>query len=1266
MPIILRPPGERAALPDHLGVLGRSRRRVATATGVFALIGVVLAGAILSGTLDAWLGLAPLVRAGMLVGTLAAAGTIGVAWIVRPLRLPTDPLSVALDLETRHPRLNDSLGSAVSFLDDNGGADDHGVSRRLRDAAVRKAERLAERYDFERIVPSGRYWAAFWAFTAAVCAAVPLGVWDTGSTLTALTRLADPFGYHPWPSKTKIDILSPESLPARLPKGEAFELRFAVRGVIPDRAEVTLRVGDGPEYDPADGGGYPLSVGGDPLHPGAAVVTARFDPSQWTGNFQFRVRANDADTGWQSVTVVPPPRLVPLDGRASPQAHVVPPAYIGLRPVDLPDGAITIKVPLGTTITLRAAADVRLSSAVLSYQGDRTAVERASGLAPVGLLNPIAAFGSGSLAGHIAADIPMTISGDGRVMWATFTPSMSGMYLLKMTDETGLPGTRPIEIWLTPDPAPTVVLLRPAAGRDPPILVPTASLMVHLTADDKDYALRRSFLEYRVGKDGPVRTTPLADARLTWELLPAVVGLAAPVRPQPTRYEARFILPVAAFIRDDGTPVREGDTVYLRAASDDWDDVTVLKQPGRSGDFEIRIASQEAVEAFLQKELAAMRPDLLRLREQQRDARQRTGEAIPKSDGTLAPADRQELHDAEQTQRQIRGKVADLPDGLRAKAEVLRELVRSNALPRSATTDRVEAVADELERLTTRDIAAIEPLLGDARQQSAQPAKPGQEQNVLALLTRAGRHQKAIEDGLTNLIDILSQWGDASGIRGDARMLRDNVLREANTADRMPEKVPPGKAPDSLTPGQRTELDRAAAKVDQLAEQANGLVGRAAKIATEKDQQAADARAAADAKEMDANHLRAKAGMLQPGSPDRNAMEAKADALREEAADLRAAAKAAEAEAAAMRKAIDTAGGQALPDDLRKAADALRNNRQGEVASLERSAAARLDRFADELTEKPEDAVPELAKPKLKRAADQFDELAGKQDELRKRTDAANQIADPAKREEELKKLSRDQQQLIDQTRDLVQRLTRERADDAARDARAAHNRMEMARDDLERGMAPTDAQKDAVSKLDDARDKLDAAAARAPQELSDEKRRKLADKVKALVEKQRAAVVEAARIQEKIVKNQKWERALLTSYKDLEDQQRALAVEVLELAGQDFSELPVFVRVLKDAATAMEKASDRAKDHREAGQDIIDGLTTFEADLEMVNAVKVRRPMDLATRRLEQLLDALKPDESNKSAKPPVPKQPGGKPMMTPGGNPSSNAVVVSPQAQL
>ncbi|MFO0803687.1 MAG: hypothetical protein U0791_11295 [Gemmataceae bacterium] len=1261
MPIVLSPPGKRTPLPEQLASLGRSRRRVSLAAGVFSLVGFTAAAVLLAGFLDAWLHLSALARGGALVGTLSLAGGILLRRLIPAFRLSTQPLAIALELEELHPKLNDSLASAITFLGEGGPNRLAG----LQSATVRRAERLSERHGIASLVPTGRCWRAFWFLALVACVAVPVGLWKKDRTLTALTRFADPFGVHPWPSKTRIELLSPQSVPARMPKGEAFELRFAVRGELPDRAAVHFHIAGGKEFEEI----YPLapvdfhSPASAP--PGilakdgpVAVVTAKFDPSRFTHNFQFRVAANDADTGWLKVEVLPPPRLVPLGGRASPQIHVTPPKYTGFRDFDLPDGAAVIEVPTGTAVNLRAASDARLHSAALAYLGDRTAIHAASPFAALGHRNPAAALGSTLLASAIGADIPLTLSGDGRVLHGSFTPSLSGMYALKLTDESGLQGSRLIEIRLSPDPVPAVVLLRPALGRDSPMLVPDAKLSVHMGADDKVFALRNAFLEYRVGKEGTLKRIAVADGFAT------VTGFVP--RLHPVRREANFTLPVSRFLRDDGTPVRDGDTVILRAAADDWDDVSVLKEPGRSGEFELRIASKEAIEAVLVKELSEMRPDLMRAREQQRDAAAKTADAKPQTDGSLSPADREKLLGAEYSQRQVRGKVADPRDGLRAKAEMLRDLAKANNLPRSNATDRADAAAEELARLADRDLAAIEPLLGDARQLGAQPApKAAMESPVPAMLNRAARHQKTVDDGLTGLIDMLSQWGDAGALRGDARLLRDAVVREAGNAEKLTEKVPAGKPPESLPADQRAELDKAAGKLDRLADQSNSLLGRAAKLAAEKDKLAADAQSAAKKKDAEADELRKKAAKLPQGTPERNGLEAQAAGVKEEAADLKAAGDRAQAEADALRQAVQNAGGQALPEDLRKAGEAMRANRQGESVSQDKSAAARLERFAESLAEQKTDDVPELAKKK-KNLANQLDDIAGQQDELRKKAEAADKIADAGKREQELQKLAREQDKLVEQTRDLLQKLQRERADGAARDARKALDKMEAARDDLEQGKSPANEQKDATEKLDDARDKLDQAAARAPQELSDEKRRKLADLVAALHERQKGAVAEAERIQSKVLADKKWSRPVLQSYKDLEDRERSLAVEVAALAEREFKDLLVFARIVKDAAEAMEKAGDRVKIRRQDALDA-DPDTPFDVDLEKANASRAGRPMELALRRLEQVLEALKPE--NATAKKerekkdgPMPNAGGGMPPMGGGGN----GDVIPPLAQL
>ncbi|HEX4608438.1 MAG TPA: hypothetical protein VH092_09550 [Urbifossiella sp.] len=1273
MAFILPPPNHpsRAAalpiLPNRLAALGRARRRAAAGAAGFALVGVVAAVLTAVGALDARWHLPPLARGFALAVTLAAAGILARRFAAA-VRLPADPLAVALVLEGRFPKLNDALASAVAFLREYPD-DDRGVSRRLRAAAVRRAERLAERHDFARIVPRGRCLQALAFCAAALLAAVPAALLDTAQAETAALRFADPFGAHPWPAKTRVELVTPKAFPARLPKGDTFELQFVVRGVIPDRAAVAFRLQSGEEFEDV----YPLAAA-DPRAPGVvpagvspagplAVVTARLEAARLNQSFEFRIAANDADTGWRAVAVVPPPRLVPLDGRASPQLYVTPPEYTRQPPTDLPDGAGVIEVPAGTAVRLRAAADVPLARATLAYQGDRSAVERAAPFAPVGHLDPLAATGAGLLAGAVGADVPLALSGDGKVMWGEFTPAFSGLYALRLTDPTGLSGVRLLEIRLTPDPAPAVVLLRPAPGRDPAIVVPQARVPVEVSAVDRVYGLRRAFLEYRVGPHGRVRTIPLSDLRPAARALPALTGpAAAGGPPQPPQYDAAFVLPVAMFLRDDGTPVRDGDVIILRAAADDWDDVTVLKDPGRSGEVEIRVASREAIEAVIQRELSGLRPDLQRVREQQREAT--TQAAVkPQADGTLAPADREKLLSAEQSQRQVRGRVADPQAGLRAKADALRELARANDLPKSPTTDRLAAVADELDRTADRDLAAIEPLLGDARQKAATPAKAGEDPPAALPLARAARHQKAVEDSLTNLIDLLSRWGGAAELRGDARLLKDAVLREAEAADGLAERVPPGKAADALTPDQKADLDRAAARLDRLADQAGGLLGKARNLAAEKDQAAAAARAAADAKLKEAVGFAAKAGPLPPGGDARAGLEAKAEQARSAAADATTAADRAAAEADAIRRAVDAAGGQALPDELRQAAGAARENRQGESAAKDRAAAARLDRLANGLAEQPGESVPELAL-RWRGAADQADAASAAQDELRRRAAEAARIPDAEKRAEELRRLAPEQQKLVEQTRDLVQRLTRDRADDAAKDARAALDRMEAARDDLENGADPAAAQRAATGKLDDARDRLDRQTARADDQLTDETRRKLAAQVTALLDRQKAAVAEAGRVQDAVLKGKQWARPLLASYSDLEDRERALAGEVRGFADREFAQLAVFSRIVNDAADAMEKAADRAKTRRQDALDA-DADAAFDPELEKGNHDRVTRPMAVAVRRLEQVLEALKEDQP-RAARPPggmgMPPMPMGDPMPMD----NRNADAIPPLAQL
>src|SRR5262249_4174170 len=188
------------------------------------------------------------------------------------------------------------------------------------------------------------------------------------------------------------------------------------------------------------------------------------------------------------------------------------------------------------------------------------------------------------------------------------------------------------------------------------------------------------------------------------------------------------------------------------------------------------------------------------------------------------------------------------------------------------------------------------------------------------------------------------------------------------------------------TRAERNELDRAAGKTELAAEQAGSLLGRAARLAAEKEKQATDARAAAAEKEKQAAALRAKAEQLPPGTPEKSAANAQASLLQAEADDLRAAAAKADEEAAALRKGIEAAGGDAPAQGVRRAAGGVPNNRQAEAAGLQRSGAGRVGRLAGALAEEQPEGGPDLIKT-LQKAADELNELGAAQDELRKRAE---------------------------------------------------------------------------------------------------------------------------------------------------------------------------------------------------------------------------------------------------------------------------------------
>jgi hypothetical protein len=1231
MPLTLIPRDTPERLIERLGRLGGRLRRVTILRDCARLLVAVVLFMALVGWLDWRLGLPPLVRALALVAAVVGAALYFRWAILRPLRGSGDPLRMAMRVEAHYPTLNDSLASAVQFL--QMGEDDNRSSSELRRETIRQAAAEAGQYDLDAAVDSRGVGTSLLAL---IITAVGIG-WLLGArfevTLTAAKRFAFPFAALDWPTQTRIEFLDP--LPSRIARGEALDLRVALDGVIPDRAQLTVWLDGGTTFEQV------YAIPRDDAHAGPVVVRMRVEATRLPRSFRFQVRAHDAATRVHAVTVAPPPALVPRDGRASPQIHLDYPAYTELPPVELPDGTGLIEAVAGTRVTLWAATDRPVTRASIAFRPDQARLDVAAALAPLGGEHCLGTAATWVSASEAWREVPAQISGAGMDLFVSFVPRLRGTYALRFEDETSLGATRLLECRIFPDPKPSVLLDRPSASKDPLVLLPDADVPVSIRATDKLFGLRDISLEYRMTRAGASCSIPMASSDGAEVLLPELAGLMrgplllpnSPrphLRPQSLAVHQQFSL--GEFRHANGKALAEGDMLILRAAASDFDDVTGQKEPGRSHEVEIQIVSRSDLDALLQQAQSNLRGELLKLRDRQREARSQVREALvrQRTAGSLAPQDIDRLLQAEQLQQQVRARVNAPEDGLRAELQRLRRTIDDNKLPRSATSDRIETTARELERLATEELDPIEPLIAEGRkeQRPGAPARGGNQP-----LARAERHQQEVEETLQALLERLEPWSAASEVRGEARSLLGELRRASEQSRRLEGTIPLGAKLDRLTPEQRAELEKAAARQDRLAEEGRQLTEKLDRITNERDQSARERLDLAERNEREANSKAAEADAAEKGSPESRALRRAADDLRAAAEQARQAGEALRNEADALAKAAEAAEGEKLGQALRQAASDLRNNNSGRAGQMQEAAAGNLQRMIDALNEGAQEDGDRLAK-KMRAAAERLNGLTEEQERLQKKVEAAKAIADPQERRDELKKLAREQERLERQARELAQQLSGARTDEAAQQLRRAARAMEDARDQLEQGEPGDAAQDQALDRLDDASDGLDRARDRNDEELLREKMSKLADQLKALRDRQGRALDESQRIHDEVAKPRAWSRPLLASLKALLEQQRALASEVVALAQTRFAQQRVFDRMLRHAAEEMENAGRQIDERCQDVIDQLDQTTTYQADLEEKSRAAIVSRQRLALKRLDQVLEALKPDKEMAQAR--------------------------------
>ena len=674
------PPTTAPTAPDgnvlrqRLAALRRRIHRTAVLRGVSWLVLATAAVAVAACLLDALWPLDSLARAAVLVAWLVGAGLLFWRFLYRPLSQRSDDLSLALRVEQRFPVLNDALASTVQFLDAPVG--DGGDSAALRREAVKRTLARAKGFDFNRVVDARGLRRTAAAAALAGAAAVTLLLLFPKPALSALGRLLNPFNNRSLPPASEL-VLEPEPPADRVGKGEAYEINGHVAGALPPgaKAKVIVRV-DG--YSTRE---YATDVTPDgTAADGRPRAKLSFRLDKVESSFYFRVRYNDAEKGEYKVKVLPPPVLANLGKSASPQLQLFYPRYTGLpSPQEQTPGLGDVDAVLGTSVVLRAAADRPLRAAWVDYP----AIPQAA--APV--LGVAGALASAPLA-RIRADAELE---DGRTSFTVrFRPGQSGVYSLHFEDDTGLGATRLFGLAVRDDPAPVVQLDRPSKARDVLSVLPTAVLPLQATAEDPLYGLRSVYLEYHLQADGsPRQRLVLHDpATVAAEVLapfagPAVKAVAPPLRP--TRLEFRTTLAAASLRRPDGSTPREGDVFLLRAAADDWDDVSPSKEPGRSPEVEIRIVGRNELDIAVAQDEGDLQKELARLREKELQALQHAEDAEGKLKEVekIQPKESDQSDEAKKRREEVEKLQKEVGDALVQAQQLQREIEDGVSDPKS-------------------------------------------------------------------------------------------------------------------------------------------------------------------------------------------------------------------------------------------------------------------------------------------------------------------------------------------------------------------------------------------------------------------------------------------------------------------------------------------------------------------------------------------------------------------------------------------------------
>ncbi len=1289
-------------LQSRLAALRRRLRWVVLCRGVGSLAALVLAGVLLGMAFDWHFNLPSVVRALLLVGLLTGGGLVAWRFLVRPLVDKMDDLTLALRVEEQYPILNDALASTVQFLqtpeDDLAGSPTlrrEAVQRALRLVQGCDFNALVDRRGVRwlavaALLAIGASAFAFWQYPLAPTALARLLDPFGNHTWTRLTVEVDGRKV-----KEPVEVAKGgefhiggelQGYTGVFQSGAEFKTKVVVKVAIEGHPEIPVA----PE------------VKVDPVTKEImGIVFAKKISNDFTGQertIRFQVRAYDSVSQWHEVRIVPPPRLTKLNGQESPQIDYLYPAYTDLPPrlhSPASAGHGTIDVWAGTVVTLRAAVDRPITRAWIEYlpkelvkeiKPDNAFRQPAMQLrvfSVVGAANALDAMAR-YVAGQAVWDaVPAVIAKDGKQLAVTFQPWVNGKYVLHFQDSKGLGNPYSEELIVKKDPLPIVNLVKPTRDK---ILLPDATLVMQVEATDDPFALRSVYLEIRrrkaqgrpsLGRPGYIY---LYHHEATGRLLPRIFfGLALPVHgPTPVLRLRHNKLDLAYRLPLKVLRVEDGDVLIVQPFADDFNNVYPFNPPGSGDRVEVRIVGQKDLDRERDNRLIKVQEEMVDIKklqdkvfedvkniQQKLDKLQkdkRKLEQDPKVDAkdrdkTLREQQemiRRDLVKAEENQDKVKQDVGVDPDkGIRGQLQKLQELLDDNNQPPSNVRDRIRILTRDLKDLAKEQLPKIEQNLEKALKDLG--AKSGKEPppNKDTPLDKVQQQQQDARKALDKLLKFLNPWASVQQVKKQAEEILDkqqDLLKDTGKLEKKGNAATDEEIAKLV--GQQQDLadmlDTLLNKLKDVGEaQAKKGHPEAAKRLREALEQAVKEGAVQERNKQAADRLKKELALAE-----KNGKKQEADRLRKELKEIEEDIPIKQAMVNAKEKLDNKFGDKRNPfphqaeveqdkaiKGLKKVLDALEEDRDKAVAQQRQRQAQQEEKIAEllkrqeDLHKKAQEKLKELdiLEKKQKKLAADLNKKIGDPKEIKAAMDKIGQQMKGVQKE--LDNLAQEQRQLQKEAQQQAQDLAQE-PHEAGQDLKKAAQEMERAVQMLEKREDPEKAQNQAIELLKEAKDEIQDAQ----EELIREQLAKIADKLKALKERQDAAALEMIRLQQdSIGKLKRWTQALYESLKGLGEDQKTISRETDGLRDK-IKGAKVFERIMEKAVKNMDDAVDAITERHGLGRLLdLDELELANEATRQETTVKLQQE---ASRRLGRLIDALK----NEPQRPPQPKKNGAK----------------------